>query len=277
MYSRIEVNPEVCHGKPVIRGTRIMVRNILGALAGGDSIEDILRNYPELNHEDIEAALRYAIELIDDTRFMKADNFLNRYTSIPVLLDILLKERLVLLDPSTWEDKNDSYYLLRYQNKKCLKTLLAICFTSSRETSHHWKVYANSISGVCIEIDRAELIKIVEQHKDFKYRDVEYPPIKTLTNKKPNVEDMPFIKRYPFKDEKEFRIIYESADAKHSTYELKINLAIIKKITFSPIIPLPIFETIKELIEKNIDCKGIVLNRSSLLENEQWKKIADEA
>lgn len=70
MDPRIEVNPEICHGKPVIRGTRIMVRNILGALAGGDSIADILRNYPELNHEDIEAALRYAIELIDDTRLV---------------------------------------------------------------------------------------------------------------------------------------------------------------------------------------------------------------
>jgi len=70
MYPRIEVNPEVCHGKPVIRGTRVMVRNILGALAGGDSIADILRNYPELSHEDIEAALRYAIELIDDTQLV---------------------------------------------------------------------------------------------------------------------------------------------------------------------------------------------------------------
>jgi uncharacterized protein (DUF433 family) len=68
MHNRIEVNPEVCHGKPVIRGTRIMVRNILGSLAGGDSINDILENYPELTYEDIEAAIAYAIELVDDTQ-----------------------------------------------------------------------------------------------------------------------------------------------------------------------------------------------------------------
>jgi uncharacterized protein (DUF433 family) len=73
MKNRIEVNPEVCHGKPVIRGTRIMVRNILGSLAGGDSINEILENYPELTYEDIEAAIAYAIELVDDTRLtMKA-------------------------------------------------------------------------------------------------------------------------------------------------------------------------------------------------------------
>lgn len=68
MHIRIEVNPTVCHGKPVIRGTRIMVRNILGSLAGGDSIQDILKNYPEITYEDIEAAIAYAIELVDDTQ-----------------------------------------------------------------------------------------------------------------------------------------------------------------------------------------------------------------
>ena len=68
MQNRIEVNPDVCHGKPVIRGTRIMVRNILGALAGGDSIKDILKNYPELTAADIKAAMAYAIELVDDTQ-----------------------------------------------------------------------------------------------------------------------------------------------------------------------------------------------------------------
>lgn len=68
MPNAIEVNPNICHGKPVIRGTRIMVRTILGALAGGDSISDILKNYPELTLEDIEAAVGYAIELVDDTQ-----------------------------------------------------------------------------------------------------------------------------------------------------------------------------------------------------------------
>ncbi len=73
MNDRIEVNPEICHGKPVIRGTRIMVRNILGSLAGGKSFQDIIKNYPELTAADIESAIFYAIELVDDTQLsMKA-------------------------------------------------------------------------------------------------------------------------------------------------------------------------------------------------------------
>ena len=58
--SHIEVNPAICSGKPVIRGTRIMVRNILGMIAGGYSIEKILEAYPELTRESVTAALEYA-------------------------------------------------------------------------------------------------------------------------------------------------------------------------------------------------------------------------
>ena len=42
LNDRIEINPAVCHGKPVVRGTRVLVSQILGALSGGDSIEDVL-------------------------------------------------------------------------------------------------------------------------------------------------------------------------------------------------------------------------------------------
>jgi uncharacterized protein (DUF433 family) len=59
------MNPSVCHGRPVIRGTRVLVSTILGAMASGDSIEDILADYPNLRKEDIEAALEFASRLSD--------------------------------------------------------------------------------------------------------------------------------------------------------------------------------------------------------------------
>jgi uncharacterized protein (DUF433 family) len=64
--NRIEVNPAICSGKPVIRGTRIMVRNILGMVAGGYSIERVLASYPDLGREDVSAALEYAARVIDE-------------------------------------------------------------------------------------------------------------------------------------------------------------------------------------------------------------------
>jgi uncharacterized protein (DUF433 family) len=62
---RIELDPRVCNGKPVIRGTRIPVSVILYQLAQEDSIDSVLKDYPELEKEDIQAALLYAKKIID--------------------------------------------------------------------------------------------------------------------------------------------------------------------------------------------------------------------
>ena len=60
LNNRIEINPSVCHGKPVVRGTRVMVSQVLGALAGGDSIEDVLMDYPGITTEDLSAVFAFA-------------------------------------------------------------------------------------------------------------------------------------------------------------------------------------------------------------------------
>ena len=60
---RISVDPNVCHGKACIKGTRIMVSVVLDNLAAGEPRERILKNYPTIKAEDIHAALQYAAEL----------------------------------------------------------------------------------------------------------------------------------------------------------------------------------------------------------------------
>ena len=60
---RITVDPNVCHGKACIKGMRIMVSVVLDNLAAGEPAERILKNYPTLTPEDVQAALQYAAEL----------------------------------------------------------------------------------------------------------------------------------------------------------------------------------------------------------------------
>ncbi|MEX0712554.1 MAG: DUF433 domain-containing protein [Pirellulales bacterium] len=60
---RISVNPNICHGKACIKGTRVMVSVILDNLAAEEPVEAILKSYPTLSHDDIQAALSYAAEL----------------------------------------------------------------------------------------------------------------------------------------------------------------------------------------------------------------------
>ncbi len=59
----ITVDPDICHGKACIKGTRIMVSVLLDNLAAGASIDDILRSYPPLSRESVTAAIAYAAEL----------------------------------------------------------------------------------------------------------------------------------------------------------------------------------------------------------------------
>lgn len=58
--SRISIDPGICHGKPCIKGTRVMVSVVLDYLKAGESVEVILAQYPTLSAEDVRAALGYA-------------------------------------------------------------------------------------------------------------------------------------------------------------------------------------------------------------------------
>ncbi len=63
---RIAADPEICHGKPRIKGTRIMISLILEWLEAGKSFEEIIEAYPQLTRADISAAIRYAREYIEE-------------------------------------------------------------------------------------------------------------------------------------------------------------------------------------------------------------------
>jgi len=70
MTDWIVVDPNICSGKPTLRGTRIMVKNILGMFAGGYTLEKVLDAYPELTREMVEAALSYAAQVIDEEQIV---------------------------------------------------------------------------------------------------------------------------------------------------------------------------------------------------------------
>jgi len=65
---RILIDPTICHGKPVIRGTRVAVSIVVGSLAGGMGFEDVQREY-DLTQEDIRAALAFTNELVNEESF----------------------------------------------------------------------------------------------------------------------------------------------------------------------------------------------------------------
>ncbi len=70
LIDRITVDPDICHGKPCIRGMRYPVETILELLSGGMTTEEILADYPDLEREDILAALSFATRLTQVKRLV---------------------------------------------------------------------------------------------------------------------------------------------------------------------------------------------------------------
>jgi len=68
LLERITVNPKIFGGKPIIRGRRLAVEHVLGMLAAGDNPETILKGYPWLETEDIQACLVYARRMVSHER-----------------------------------------------------------------------------------------------------------------------------------------------------------------------------------------------------------------
>ena len=66
MYERISIDPKACHGQACIKGTRIPVHQILRMMANGDTIEDLLKEYPSIVREDILDCLNYAASLTEE-------------------------------------------------------------------------------------------------------------------------------------------------------------------------------------------------------------------
>jgi uncharacterized protein (DUF433 family) len=66
MYQKIAITPNVCHGQACIKGTRIPVHQIVRMLANGNTIEDLIKDYPSLKRDDILACLEYAASLAEE-------------------------------------------------------------------------------------------------------------------------------------------------------------------------------------------------------------------
>jgi hypothetical protein len=206
-----------------------------------------------------------------------ATETLRRYTQLPSLFHLLSERKLTLLDPNSWDDKNDSYFLSQYKVKRQAKTVLALCFSSAPETYHHWSVFGEGSAGICIQFKRAELLAAIDRQPGIRHRDVKYLRLTAIHEPTISIKQLPFTKRYPFGDEKEWRIVYESKVVSEGYHNLSIPLSTITRITLSPWLPEALKEHVKERIRSISGCSKLEITRSTLISNERWKRMGDAA
>ena len=207
---------------------------------------------------------------------MTKQTSLYRYTSLPALMFILHNKKLTLLNPNSWDDENDRSSLAEYKRKKNLKTLLALCFTQKRDTYHHWNTFTEKESGIKIEFRKTAIVKKIKKDERFIYREVIYKKIGKDVQSW-NLQDLPFIKRYPYRDEDEFRIIFADKNNEYDQIDIDIKLEWIKRITASPWMPKQLAKCVKETIKQFPDCSDLEVKRSSVIINKQWVESAKKA
>src|SRR5712691_6011902 len=203
---------------------------------------------------------------------------LRRYTDIPALIYLLSELQITLLDPQSWDDKNDSHYLRLYREKKNLKTVLAVCFAQASETYHHWRVFAPGSSGICISFNRREVFKALKalNQAELRMGSVTYLSLGEIRRKKDlSMENLPFLKRYPFQDEQEFRVVYESTTKTISKLDIPIPLSCIYKVTLSPWLPSALSNRMKSILRSMPGCSGLKIRRSTLISNDEWKRLGE--
>ena len=199
-----------------------------------------------------------------------------RYTYLPALIQLLTNRSLTLLDPRMWDDRNDSFFLSTYKAKKSLKSVLALCFSTSSETYHHWRVFASGTSGVCVRFD-VKSLRSSMKNAGVTFKEVKYLNLNELSKITPKVSQLPFIKRAQFSPEREVRAIWESEAIEKDTSEVPILLSSIKRITLSPWLHPSLRDSLVSAIKRINGCENIDVVRSTLVENQRWKKYGGRA
>jgi hypothetical protein len=203
-------------------------------------------------------------------------SYLRRYTDLTALIYLLQERKLTLLDPSSWDDSNDSYYLTLYKEKRSLKSVLALCFTETDERYHYWRVFAPGASGVCIRFSRSELESAAKK-AGLQMKPVAYMRLDDMRNKDLKTGQLPFLKRFAFQHESEVRMIYESAKRRVRKLDIAVPSSCIDRVTLSPWLHPSLFGHVKELLRSIDGWRSLDIVKSTLIGNEEWKSLGEGA
>jgi hypothetical protein len=204
-------------------------------------------------------------------------SFLRRYTNLPAVLHMLATRQITLLDPKTWDDRNDAYYLEQYKKRRELKTVLALCFSQDPETYHHWRVFSEGPAGVCVVFHRDRLLKKLRAIDGVTTDEVHYRTLSQSRKAKFKVDQLPFLKRAGFRPESEFRAIYESSSNEVNHLDVPIELSCIDYVSLSPWLPFSLKDSLVNALRTIEGCKKLRVSRSTLISNEEWKSFAQHA
>lgn len=204
------------------------------------------------------------------------NGFVRRYTSISAVIHMLRKQELHLLDPQSWDDRNDRYFMALYKERRELGGLYGLCAARCSETYHHWRVFTGTADGACVELKRPLLEQALSDLEGVRFGEVDYlklQDVERLTTH--DVDRLPFVKREGFMAEEEYRIVAETRERQWPSLGLHMPIRWINAVYLNPWLPRPIADSVRATIRELPGCSKLRVVRSQLIDSGRWKQAGD--
>lgn len=162
--------------------------------------------------------------------------YVKRYTKLEHAVAALKSKKLVLPNPSKWDDSNDQEFVKLYKRYIAAKSVYAMCCTMSPERYHHWRIFTDKdvADGVCIEFKRLPLQQALNRMKGMRAEPVRYVSLKEMRNERHQPEELPFIKRSGYRDEREWRVLATSPKLQRAMLEIPFEVEWVHRIILNP-------------------------------------------
>ncbi|MGO8627710.1 hypothetical protein ACC807_14900 [Rhizobium ruizarguesonis] len=216
-------------------------------------------------------------KIIEPKSAHRIGNF-RRYTNLAAAIHLLQSRKITLLNPASWDDKNDAHFMAEYKRLRAVESVLAICFAAAPETYHHWRVFSHGTDGVCISFDRRPLLSAFKKQSGMAMGKMSYERVDTVAGwSELKIAQLPFLKRKPYEPEKEFRVVYESKTEQREFFDVPIELGWINTITLSPWMPTALQSAVSNTLRAIKGCEGLTIVRSTLVGRASWQALASRA
>ena len=203
---------------------------------------------------------------------------LRRYTNLAAAIHLLKTRQITLLDPSTWDDRNDAFFMSEYKRKIGASSVLALCFADSIETYHHWRVFSHGSDGVCIVFHKDRLLRAFDSVGGVEHGWINYTRLREAQRMTDiDIGELPYLKRWPYGDEAEYRAVYVDQENRKRFHEVPIRLNCISRIILSPWLTTSLSHSVKALLKSVRGCSKLKIYRSTLIDSREWKKLSGRA
>jgi len=206
----------------------------------------------------------------------KLTGFVRRYTSISAVVHMLRKQELQLLDPQSWDDRNDRYFMALYKETRQLGGLYGLCAAQCSETYHHWRVFTGTSDGACVELNRPLLEEALSALNGVRFGEVDYLKLQAVERlTAADVDRLPFVKREGFMAEEEYRIIAETRERQWPSLGIHMPIRWVNAVYLNPWLPRPIADSVKATLRELPGCSKLRVVRSELIDSGRWKQAGD--